>query len=64
MDVSGAEALGRVIEDLQDLGVPLVLARVRMHVRQTLQTLGLEEKIGPGTTSSWWPTPYETSCSR
>jgi SulP family sulfate permease len=47
MDVTGAEALGRVVEDLLDLGVHLVLARVRTPVRQTLQTLGLEEMIGP-----------------
>jgi sulfate permease, SulP family len=47
MDVTGAEAVGRVIEDLHDLNVQLVLARVRTHVRQTLQTLGLEERIGP-----------------
>jgi SulP family sulfate permease len=46
MDVTGAEALGRVIEDMHDLGVHLVLARVRMTVRQTLRTLGLEERIG------------------
>jgi len=46
MDVTGAEALGRVIEDLHDLNVHLVLARVRTSVRQTLRTLGLEEEIG------------------
>jgi SulP family sulfate permease len=47
MDVTGAEALGRVIEDLHDRGVHLVLARVRTPLRRTLQILGLEEKIRP-----------------
>jgi anti-anti-sigma regulatory factor len=47
MHVTGAEALGRVIEDLHDRGVHLVLARVRTPLRRTLQILGLEEKIRP-----------------
>jgi SulP family sulfate permease len=47
MDVTGAEALGRVIEDLHDRGVHLVLARVRTPLRRTLQILGLEERIRP-----------------
>jgi SulP family sulfate permease len=47
MDVTGAEALGRVIEDLHDLDAHLVLARVRTDVRRTLRILGLEDKIGP-----------------
>jgi SulP family sulfate permease len=47
MDVTGAEALGRVLEDLRDSGVHLVVARVRTSLRQTLQVLGLEDRIGP-----------------
>jgi SulP family sulfate permease len=46
MDVTGAEALGRVIDDMQDLEVRLVLARVRTSLRRTIQVLGLEERIG------------------
>jgi SulP family sulfate permease len=46
MDVTGAEAFGRVIEDLHDVDVHLVLARVRTSVRRTLRILGFEDKIG------------------
>jgi SulP family sulfate permease len=46
MDVTGAEALGRVIEDLRDLEVRLTLARVRTSLQQTLRRLGLEKEIG------------------
>jgi len=46
MDVTGAEALGRVIEDLHDLDVDFTFARVRTSLQETLRRLGLEEKIG------------------
>jgi sulfate permease, SulP family len=46
MDVTGAEALGRVSQEMRDLGVNLVLARLRTHVRQTLEILGLDTEIG------------------
>ncbi len=47
MDVTGAEALGRVLDDLHDQHVCLIMARVRSSLRQTLALLGLEERIGP-----------------
>ena len=46
MDVTGAEALDRVIADLHDDGIRLTMARVRTSLRQTIEELGLEEKIG------------------
>jgi len=46
MDVTGAEVLGRTIDDLRDRNVRLVMARVRTSLRTTLRRLGLEEKIG------------------
>jgi sulfate permease, SulP family len=46
MDVTGAEALGRVIADLHDDGIHFTMARVRTSLRQTIEELGLEEKIG------------------
>lgn len=46
MDVTGAEALDRVIADLHDDGVRFTMARVRTSLRQTIEELGLEEKIG------------------
>ena len=46
MDVTGAEALARVIDDLRDEGVRFMMARVRTSLRQTIEELGLEEKIG------------------
>jgi sulfate permease, SulP family len=46
MDVTGAEALDRVIADLHDDGVRFMMARVRTSLRQTIEELGLEEKIG------------------
>jgi SulP family sulfate permease len=45
MDVTGAEALARVIDDLRDEGVRFTMARVRTSLRQTIEELGLEEKI-------------------
>jgi SulP family sulfate permease len=46
MDVTGAEALDRVIADLHDDGIRLTMARVRTSLRQTIEELGLEERIG------------------
>jgi len=46
MDVTGAEALDRVIADLQDDGVRFTMARVRTSLRQMMEEIGLEEKIG------------------
>jgi len=46
MDVTGAEALERLLDDLNDAGVRFVMARVRTSLRTTLRRLGLEEKIG------------------
>ena len=46
MDVTGAEALERVIADLHADGIRFKMARVRTSLRQTIEELGLEEKIG------------------
>ena len=55
MDVTGGEAVGRLIDDLHDAGVALVMARVRTSLRMTLRRLGLEEKIGARTSTSVSP---------
>ncbi len=47
MDVTGGEMLGRLLEDLDEMGVRFTMARVRTSVRKTLRRLGLEEAIGP-----------------
>jgi SulP family sulfate permease len=47
MDVTGGEMVGRLLEDLHDVGVRFTLARVRTSVQETLRRLGLDEKIGP-----------------
>ena len=47
MDVTGGEMLGRLLEDLRELGVRFTLARVRTSVRKTIRRLGLEQAIGP-----------------
>jgi SulP family sulfate permease len=46
MDVSGAETLATLLDDLDARGTTLVLARVRRSVRTTLQRLGVEERLG------------------
>jgi sulfate permease, SulP family len=46
MDVTGAEALERVIADLRDDGVRFAMARVRTSLREMIKEMGLEEKIG------------------
>jgi SulP family sulfate permease len=49
MDVTGAEVLGRLLDDLEALGVEFRMARVRTKMRSTLRALGLEERIGPSS---------------
>jgi sulfate permease, SulP family len=46
MDVTGAEALDRVVTDLKSDDVSFKMARVRTSLRQTIKAMGLEEKIG------------------
>jgi SulP family sulfate permease len=46
MDVTGAEALDRVIADLHEDDIRFTMARVRTSLRQTIKEIGLEEKIG------------------
>jgi sulfate permease, SulP family len=46
MDVTGAEALERIIADLHDVGVRITMARVRTSLREMIKEMGLEEKIG------------------
>jgi sulfate permease, SulP family len=48
MDISGAEALEALLDDLDARGVRLVMARVRTSVRTTMQRLGVEDRIGAG----------------
>src|SRR5918997_1703215 len=46
MDVTGAETLAALLDDLDDRGVRLVLARVRTSLRTTLRRLGVEDRLG------------------
>ena len=46
MDISGAETLTALLDDLDDRDVRLVLARVRSGLRKTLRRLDLEERLG------------------
>jgi SulP family sulfate permease len=46
MDVTGAETLGELLDDLDERGIRLVLARVRTSLRTTLRRLGVEERLG------------------
>jgi SulP family sulfate permease len=46
MDVTGAQALERVIADLRDDGVRFAMARVRTSLREMIKEMGLEERIG------------------
>jgi SulP family sulfate permease len=48
MDITGAETLGALLDDLEARGIRLVLARVRTSLRTTLRDLGVEDRIGPG----------------
>jgi sulfate permease, SulP family len=47
IDVTGAEILTHLHRDLADLGVALLLARVRTSVQRTLRDLGAEQQVGP-----------------
>jgi sulfate permease, SulP family len=49
IDITGAETLDELLDALDDRGVRLVLARVRTSLRTTLQRMGLEERLGPGS---------------
>jgi len=46
MDISGAETLTALLDDLDDRGIRFVMARVRTSVRTTMRRLGVEERIG------------------
>jgi SulP family sulfate permease len=46
MDITGAETLGALLDDLDERHTRLVLARVRTTVRTTMQRLGVEERVG------------------
>ena len=46
MDITGAETLSALLDDLEERGVRLVMARVRTAVRTTMQRLGVEERLG------------------
>src|SRR4051794_6498878 len=46
MDVTGAEALAALLDDLDARGTRLVLARVRTSLRTTLRRLDIEDRLG------------------
>jgi SulP family sulfate permease len=46
MDITGAETLGALLDDLDERGIRLVLARVRTSLQTTLRRLGVEDRIG------------------
>jgi SulP family sulfate permease len=46
MDVTGAETLVALLDDLEERGIRLVLARVRTSLRTTLRRLGVEDRLG------------------
>jgi anti-anti-sigma regulatory factor len=46
MDITGAETLDALLDDLDGRGTRLVLARTRTALRETLRRLDLEERIG------------------
>ena len=46
MDITGAEALDELLDELDERGARLVLARVRTSLRTTLQQTGLEKRLG------------------
>jgi sulfate permease, SulP family len=47
MDITGAEMLGIVLDELEARGTQLAMARVRGGLRTTMQRLGIEERLGP-----------------
>jgi SulP family sulfate permease len=48
MDVTGAETLTALLDDLDERGTRLVMARVRTSLRTTLRQLGVEDRLGAG----------------
>ena len=46
MDITGAETLAALLDDLDDRGARLVMARVRASVLTTMQRLGIEDRLG------------------
>jgi sulfate permease, SulP family len=46
MDITGAETLGALLDDLDERGIRLALARVRTSLRTTLRRLGVEDRLG------------------
>jgi SulP family sulfate permease len=46
IDVTGVETLQKVVEDLEQLGAQLWMARVKVRVRETMRKAGLEDIIG------------------
>jgi SulP family sulfate permease len=46
MDTTGAETLAALLDDLDERGTRLVLARIRTTVRTTMQRLGVEDRLG------------------
>jgi SulP family sulfate permease len=48
MDVTGAQALDELMDQLDERGVRMVLVRVRTTLRTTLQRMELDERIGAG----------------
>jgi MFS superfamily sulfate permease-like transporter len=48
VDTQGADALGRLVRDLSEKGVTLVLARPHAPVRELLERLQVVDAFGPG----------------
>jgi SulP family sulfate permease len=46
MDITGAETLAALLDDLSERGTRLVLARVRSSLRSTMRRLDLEDRLG------------------
>jgi sulfate permease, SulP family len=46
IDTTGREALGRLVDELRDDGVSLVVARTRSRLKDLLDDAGLEAQIG------------------
>jgi sulfate permease, SulP family len=46
MDITGAETMDALLDDLDERGVRFVMARVRSSVRTTMRRLGVEDRIG------------------
>jgi SulP family sulfate permease len=46
LDVTGAETIDALLDDLDARGVRFAMARVRTTVRTTMQRLGVEQRIG------------------